>query len=84
MTENYNHENIQNKQKIEIEINSNLLKQLNIFRRHLHWSLEQLINQILKIEINRVKGEAFEQLDYFVNEYFNFDDLINELREIGD
>ncbi len=72
------------KQKIEIEIESKLLKQLELISKYLQWTPEYLLNHILRKEIKWFKGALLEQPDTFMTEYFNIGGLISELKEIGD
>lgn len=63
---------------------SKLLKQLELISKYIQWTPEYLLNHILRKEIKWFKGNILEQPDTFMNEYFNIDGLISELKEIGD
>jgi len=69
-------------QKIEIE--SKLLKQLELISKYLQWTPEHLVNHILRKEIKWFKGNILEQPDTFMTEYFDISGLISELKQLDD
>lgn len=74
---------VQDKQKIEIEIESKLLEQLKVFAEYMNCVVDFLINKILKKEIRYYTCDNFQHLSEFPNDILFFDNLISELKEIG-
>lgn len=72
------------KQKIEIEINSKLLEQLNVFSEYMNCTIDSLIDKILKKEIRYYTCDNFQHLSEFPNDILFFDNLINDFEKIGD
>ena len=72
------------KKKIEIEIDSKLLKQLNVFSEYMNCTIDTLIGKILKKEIRYYTSENFKHLSEFPNDILSFDNLINDFKKIGD
>ena len=77
-------ENMAETEKQKIEIESKLMKQLQLISKYLQWTPEYLLNHILEREIKWFKGAILEQPDTFMSEYFDISGLISELKEIGD
>ena len=71
-------------QKIEIELDSKLLKQLKVLSKYTNQTIDSLINRILNKEMIYAMQNAYENLDDLMSEILNYDQLINDLREIGD
>jgi len=72
------------KEKIEIEIDSKLLKQLKVFSKYTNQTIDSLINRIIDKEFIYAMKNTYENLDDLMSEIFNYDQLIDDLREVGD
>ena len=72
------------KQKIEIEIESKLLKQLKVFSKYTNQPIDSLINRIIKKEMIYAMGNNYEHLAELMSEILNYDQLIDDLRKIGE
>ena len=75
---------VQDKQKIEIEIESKVFQQLKVFSEYINQTVESLINKILTKEVKYYICDNFQHLNEFANDVLFFDNLINKLRELGD
>lgn len=69
-------------EKIEIEIDNKLLKQLKVFSKYTNQPIGSLINKILKNEMIYAMENAYENLAELMSQIFNYDQLIDDLREI--
>lgn len=72
------------KLKIEIEIESKLLEQLKVLSKYMNQSVESLIDKILTKELKYYTCDNFQHLEEFANDILFFDNLINDLKGIGD
>lgn len=72
------------KQKIEIEIDSKLLKQLKVFSKYTNQTIDSLINRIIDKEFIYAMENTYENLADLMSAILNYDQLINDLRKIGD
>lgn len=71
-------------EKIEIEINSKLLKQLKVFSKYTNQTIDSLINRIIDKEFIYAMENTYENLAELMSEILNYDQLIDDLRKIGD